>query len=125
MANTADLAVLREQVEVLQAKNTSLETQLKALPALEAEKTRLTNRITQLESAQESRIKETRKGIEAELTAKWDERIRNHEAREEDLSKSLTSTQSQLKEVRANYAKVTERLLQHGEEVERDQRNGR
>lgn len=124
MASSADLVILRDQVEMLQSKNTSLEAQLKMLPTLEAEKTRLTNRITHLESALETRVNESRKGIEAELTAKWDERIRNHEAREEDLSKSLASTQSQLKEVRGNYAKVTERLLQHGEEVERDQRNG-
>lgn len=124
MASSADLVILREQVEQLQSDKTSLETQLKMLPSIETEKTRLTNRINQLESSLESRINDARKSLEAELTAKWDERIRNHQAREEDLTKSLESTQMQLKEVRSNYAKVTERLLQHGEEVERDQRNG-
>lgn len=125
MASSADIVILKEQVERLQSDKISLETQLKMLPTIEAEKTRLTNRINQLESSLETRINDARKSLEAELTAKWDERIRNHQAREEDLTKSLESTQTQLKEVRSNYAKVTERLLQHGEEVERDQRNGK
>ena len=117
--------MLKEQVDELQSKNTSLETQRNLLPSLEAERTRLTNRISHLESTLEARMKESRTSVEAELTAKWDERMRNHVAREQDLSKSLEMTQSQLKEVRGNYAKVTERLLQHGEEVEREQTNGK
>lgn len=124
-ATLGDLAVLKEQVQQLQLTNTSLETQLKSLPSLEAERTRLANRINQLESSLESRMNESRKTVEAELSAKWDERIRNHQAREQDLLKSLESTQSQLKEIRSNYSKVTERLLQHGEEVEREQTNGK
>lgn len=98
---------------------------MKALPALEKERTRLADKVTQLEARLEIRVKESRQSIEAEISAKWDERIRNFQTREQDLLKSLESTQTQLKEVRGNYAKVTERLLQHGEEVEREQTNGK
>ncbi|UZJ52527.1 hypothetical protein CBS101457_001847 [Exobasidium rhododendri] len=124
-ATLGDLALLKEQVEQLSSTNASLEIQLKTLPSLESERIRLTNRITQLEGSLESRISESRKIVEAESSAKWDERIRNHQTREKDLQKSLESTQSQLKEIRGNYSKVTERLLQHGEEVEREHTNGK
>lgn len=116
-----DIDALKEQLKDLQSTNASLESQVASVPSLEAEKTRLTNRVAQLEST----TSESRKNVEAELSAKWDERIRNHKAREENLSKSVDTLQSQLKELRANYAKVTERLLHHGEEIEREQTNGK
>ncbi|MCO5565502.1 hypothetical protein L7F22_019176 [Adiantum nelumboides] len=116
-----DIDALKEQLKGLQSTNASLESQIASIPSLEAEKNRLTNRVTQLEST----TSESRKNVEAELSAKWDERIRNHKAREENLSKSVETLRSQLKELRANYSKVTERLLHHGEEIEREQTNGK
>lgn len=116
-----DIDALRDQLKGLQSANSNLESQIASIPSLEAEKNRLTNRLAQLEST----TSESRKNVEAELSAKWDERIRNHKAREENLSKSVETLQSQLKDLRANYAKVTERLLHHGEEIEREQTNGK
>lgn len=116
-----DVQSLKDQVKKLQSDNATLERQLASLPSIEAERSRLASRVSQLESS----ASEARKNIEAELAAKWDERIRNHKAREENLTKSLETTQGQLAELRANYAKVTERLLHHGEEVEREHTNGK
>jgi homeobox protein cut-like len=117
----ADVEQMKTQLRRLQASNASLETQLASLPSLEAERTRLSKRVAQLEASSG----DIRRKVETELAAKWDERVQNHKARENDAVRSLETVQSQLKELRANHAKVTERLLHHGEEIERDEANGK
>lgn len=124
MAVVGDLESLKGELEKVQKANTSLESQVTALRSVEAEKNKISERLASLESSTEKRIADARKAIDAELSAKWDERIMNHTTREESLSKSLETTQAQLKELRANYAKATEKLLSRGEDVEREQANG-
>lgn len=124
-AAVADAEAMRTQLQALQSRHASLEAQVAALPGLEADKKRLTERLSTLEASTERRLAETRKSIESELSAKWDERIRNHTTREESLTKTLELTQAQLKELRTSYAKATERLLSHGEQIEREEASGK
>lgn len=121
-ATLADLETLRGQVTQLSLDNASLQTQL---PALEAERSRLQERVVKLEAGMESRAKEQRGAMEAELNAKWDERWRNQVAREEDLTRALNVAQTQLRDLRQSHARATERLLEHGEDVERGETGGR
>lgn len=46
-------------------------------------------------------------------------------AREEDLTRALNVAQTQLRDLRQSHARATERLLEHGEDVERGETGGR
>lgn len=64
-----------------------------------------------LEQSFEAKLQEARSSAEAEITARLDERLSNAQAKESELSRSLSIAQEQLKQLRASHENATERLL--------------
>jgi homeobox protein cut-like len=108
-ASLQDLESLRTQHAALQSETSALRTRLAGLSSLEAERTRLSDKVASLEKGFEARVAERTSSLEASLSARWEERVQNLVSREKDLSRALEVAQSQLKELRAAHAQATER----------------
>ncbi|KAL9938560.1 hypothetical protein V8E36_002279 [Tilletia maclaganii] len=99
------------ELDSLKASNLRLHRDLQSIH-LASEKTQnaLTDRIRQLETALETRVADAIQSTQKELTAKYDEKLRNAAEREESLQQTLSSAQDQIKELRITIAanKVSE-----------------
>ncbi len=77
-----------------------------------------------LEQDFEAKLRQRESALELELSAKWDERIRNLKEREADLTKSLNLAQEQLKDLKSKDESATAKLLEKGnDDEERDGKN--
>ncbi|PWN43345.1 hypothetical protein IE81DRAFT_87548 [Ceraceosorus guamensis] len=110
-ASLQDLQTLKSQVETLTAENEQLRSKASVVSSLEADRARLSERLAEVEKTSKTRAAEQSAAIQANLSARWEERVSNLTTRESDLSRALEVAQSQLKELRAAHAEATERRV--------------
>lgn len=122
---TLDQAASLNDLESLKEDNAKLRRDLAQQTAeadanreREAEHTRLQQRILSLEKDFETKLQQQTAALELELSAKWDERIRNLKEREADLTKSLNLALEQLKDLKSRDETATAKLLEKGHDDE-------
>ncbi|PWY99863.1 hypothetical protein BCV70DRAFT_237727 [Testicularia cyperi] len=120
-ASLTDLDVVKQENAGLKQQLAQLKDDASQKDTDESEKKSLYNRIRQLEEGFEARVQERSAAIEKELSAKWDERLRNMDEREKDLTKSLNVAQQQLRDLKSRDESTTAKLLEKGhDEDERE-----
>lgn len=117
-ASLNDLESLKEENAKLKKELASQTAEADANKAREAENTRLQERMLALEKDFEAKLQQHTSALELELSAKWDERIRNLKEREADLTKSLNLAQEQLKDLKSRDETATAKLLEKGHQDE-------
>ncbi|KAJ1020654.1 hypothetical protein NDA16_004047 [Ustilago loliicola] len=117
-ASLNDLESFKEENAKLKRKLALQTAEADANKAREAENTRLHERMLSLEKDFEAKLQQHSSALELELSAKWDERIRNLKEREADLTKSLNLAQEQLKDLKSRDETATAKLLEKGHDDE-------
>lgn len=117
----AEARELEGELRQLRDENADIRKRLNEVPSLEASKKKADARIEQLEQKMEDMIHEKVTQKENELNATYDEKMRNYEAREQDLQSQLALTRNQLKELRTsnefNQAKLLNQTQRQDQEV--------
>ena len=113
-ASLNDLEALKQENAKLKQDLAARATDVEAAKAAEAENARLQQRISSLQDDFEAKLQSGTAALELELSAKWDERIRNLKEREADLTKSLNLAQEQLKDFKSKDETATAKLLEKG-----------
>lgn len=106
-----ELDSVKEQNQQLIRERDSLKTTLESQNHLETDRNQLSERLASLEASFEKQLTETKASVEAEVTARFDERLSNATSREAELTRSLELAQEQLKQLRTSHDNTTERLL--------------
>lgn len=120
-----DLESLKQENGALKQEVASLQESASKRSADDSERQVLQNRIHQLEEGFETKLQQRSIAFEKELSAKWDERIRNLDQREKDLTSSLNVAQEQLRELRSRDESTTAKLLERGHEDDEREVKGR
>lgn len=111
-----DLESLRQENVALKQEVRSQHDIASKRAADDSDRQTLQSRIRQLEESFEAKLQQRSTAFEKELSAKWDERIRNLDQREKDLTSSLNMAQEQLRELRSRDESTTAKLLERGHE---------
>ncbi|SNX84626.1 related to Cutl1 or CASP protein [Melanopsichium pennsylvanicum] len=116
---TLEQAASLNDLESLKHDNAKLNKQLalhsaqaQAQRALQAENAHLQHTIHSLEHDFQLKLQQSTSALELELEAKWDERIRNLNQRQADLTNSLNLAQEQLRHFKSKDETATAQLLQ-------------
>ncbi|CAO1621987.1 unnamed protein product [Jaminaea pallidilutea] len=110
-AELAEVDGIRAQNKKLASDNAELKEKLQGHASLQADRDELSERVVHLETTMESRVEEARKSVEAEIGARYDERLNNATSKEAGLNRSLSLAQEQLKQLRSSHESTTQRLL--------------
>ncbi|CAO1636034.1 unnamed protein product [Parajaminaea phylloscopi] len=102
---------LRQDMQHLAEENARYKEEARSAAQLQRRNDELSHRISSLESSFEKKLQEARTAAETETVARFDERLSNAQARESELSRSLSVAQEQLKQLRTSHENTTERLL--------------
>ncbi|KAN0064650.1 hypothetical protein ACQY0O_002280 [Thecaphora frezii] len=86
---------------------------------------RLQQCVHELEASFEERLAQRIDAVEKEVSAKWDERLRNLQEREKDLTQSLHLAHQQLQELKSKDESATAQLLQQGQQVDERETRGK
>lgn len=111
-ASLNDLETLRKENARLKEDLTNTTAEAEASKARDNENATLQSKLVSLEQDFESRLAQRSAALESELSAKWDERIRNLKSREADLTKSLHVAQEQLQLLKSRDETATAKLLE-------------
>ncbi|EST07026.1 CASP, C-terminal [Kalmanozyma brasiliensis GHG001] len=123
-ASLNDLETLRKENARLKEDLTKTSSEAEASKARESENATLQQKLVSLEQDFDSRLQQRSSALESELSAKWDERIRNLKSREADLTKSLHVAQEQLQLLKSRDESATARLLEKGPGEDASSGNG-
>ncbi|KAI0082064.1 hypothetical protein K474DRAFT_1655999 [Panus rudis PR-1116 ss-1] len=112
---------LEDELKRLREENGVLKKRLNESSSIESAKRKAESRVEQLEKKMDDLIQERVVQKENELNATYDEKIRNYEAREQDLQSQLSLTKNQLRELRSynesNQAKLLDQTQRNDGEV--------
>lgn len=106
-----DLQHAQNQNEQLTKEITLLKERSASVEARDIERAQLSDRLSTLEKTLDSKVQQARESAESEITARFDERLSNAQAKEAELVRSLSLAQEQLKQLRSSHESATERLL--------------
>lgn len=117
----AEARDLETELQRVRAENEELRKRLNESSGLEAAKKKAETRVEQLEQKMDDLLNEKVAQKENELNATYDEKMRNYEAREQDLQGQVQLMKSQLKELRvsneSNQAKLLDQTQRQDHEV--------
>ncbi|PPR05860.1 hypothetical protein CVT26_010140 [Gymnopilus dilepis] len=113
MEHEAELQRLREE-------NADLKKRINDFSNVETAKKKAEARIEQLEQKMDSLIQEKVSQKANELTATYDEKIRNYEDREQDLQRQLSLTKNQLRDLRASNETNQAKLIDHSQKQDQE-----
>lgn len=110
--SVSDTEKLKHESVQLQKENSDLQGKMESTTsALQADRDQMAERLAALQGNFEKDLAEAKESVESEVTARFDERLSNATARENELSRSLALAQEQLKQLRTSHETTTERLL--------------
>ncbi|KZT52259.1 hypothetical protein CALCODRAFT_94114 [Calocera cornea HHB12733] len=106
----AEARGLESEVMRLREENGELRKKVAEVNALEGAKKKADTRVEQLEEKMEGMIQEKVTQKENELNATYDEKIRNYEERERDLTKQVQVARDQIRDLR-NFSETSQAKL--------------
>ncbi|EJU04049.1 Golgi vesicle transport-related protein [Dacryopinax primogenitus] len=106
----AEARTLETEVARLREENADLKKKIAEAGTLEGAKKKAESRVEQLEEKMEAMIQEKVTQKENELNATYDEKIRNYEERERDLTKQVQVARDQIRDLR-NFSETSQAKL--------------
>ncbi|KAF8160792.1 CASP C terminal-domain-containing protein [Crassisporium funariophilum] len=113
MEQEAELQRLREE-------NGELKKRVNDFSSIENAKKKLETKVEQMEQKMDSLIQEKVSQKANELTATYDEKLRNYEDREQDLQRQVTLTKTQLRDLRVSNENNQARLFDHSQKQDEE-----
>ncbi|KLO05744.1 hypothetical protein SCHPADRAFT_1002727 [Schizopora paradoxa] len=111
---------LEEEVAKLREENANLNRKLDGLSNLESAKKKADAQIQQLEERMDEKISERVAQKENELSATYDEKLRNYEDREKDLVRQLSLAQKQLRDMKTSNETNQARLMDQSQRQDQE-----
>ncbi|THH32502.1 hypothetical protein EUX98_g1693 [Antrodiella citrinella] len=109
----AEARELEAELKRVREDNVELRRRLNETSSLETAKKKADAKVEQLEHKMDELIQEKVSQKENELNATYDEKMRNYEAREQDLQGQVTLVKSQLRDLRTSNESNQAKLLDH------------
>ncbi|KJA20707.1 hypothetical protein HYPSUDRAFT_1090310 [Hypholoma sublateritium FD-334 SS-4] len=104
----------------LQVENAELKKRVNDFSSVENAKKKLETKVEQLEQKMDSLIQDKVSQKANELTATYDEKLRNYEDREQDLQRQLSLTKTQLRDLRVSNENNQAKLFDHSQRQDQE-----
>jgi len=117
IAETRDL---EDELQRVKAENAELQRRVSELANIDAAKKKAESKAEQLEEKMDVAIQEQVAQKENELNATYDERMRNYEAREQDLNRQVSLLKEQLRDLRVSNESTEARLFNQGQRLDQE-----
>ncbi|KAF9529197.1 CASP C terminal-domain-containing protein [Crepidotus variabilis] len=108
------------ELQKLREENTELKKKLSETSSLEVAKKKLETKVDQLEQKMDGMIQDKVSQKANELTATYDEKLRNYEEREQDLQRQLSLTKNQLRDLRTANESNQAKLFDHSQKQDQE-----
>ncbi|KAI9511170.1 CASP C terminal-domain-containing protein [Russula earlei] len=116
----AEARDLEDELQLVKAENAELHARVAELTNVEATIKKAEARAGQLEEKMDVAIQERVAQKENELNATYDERMRNYEAREQDLLRQVSFLKEQLRNLRVSNESTEARLLDQSQRLDQE-----
>jgi homeobox protein cut-like len=116
----AEARDLEDELQRVKAENAELQMRVSELANIDAAKRKAESRAEQLEEKMDVAIQERVAQKENELNATYDERMRNYEAREQDLHRQVSLLKEQLRDLRVSNESTEARLLDQSQRIDQE-----
>ncbi|KAF9049982.1 CASP C terminal-domain-containing protein [Panaeolus papilionaceus] len=110
----------QSELQRLREENADLRKRVNEFSSTENAKKKLETKVEQLEQKMDSMIQEKVSQKANELTATYDEKLRNYEDREQDLQRQLSLTKNQLRDLRVSNETNQARLFDHNQKQDQE-----
>ncbi|KAI0281035.1 CASP C terminal-domain-containing protein [Russula aff. rugulosa BPL654] len=117
IAETRDL---EDELQRVKVENAELQRRVSELANIDVAKKKVESRAEQLEEKMDVAIQERVAQKENELNATYDERMRNYEAREQDLNRQVSLLKEQLRDLRVSNESTEARLLDQSQRIDQE-----
>ncbi|KAI0268768.1 CASP C terminal-domain-containing protein [Gloeopeniophorella convolvens] len=117
IAETRDL---EEGLERVKAENAELQKRISESAGLEAARKKAESRADQLEERMDAAIQERVAQKENELNATYDEKMRNYEAREQDLQRQVALLKDQIRVLRVSNESTEAKLFDQSQRIDQE-----
>ncbi|KAF4620628.1 hypothetical protein D9613_000431 [Agrocybe pediades] len=109
-----------DELKRLREENAELRRRVNDIASVESAKKKLETKVEQLEQKMDTVIQEKVSQKANELTATYDEKIRNYEDREQDLQRQLSLTKDQLRDLRVSNENNQAKLFDHSQRQDQE-----
>ncbi|KAI0000520.1 CASP C terminal-domain-containing protein [Russula vinacea] len=116
----AEAGDLEDELQRVKAENAELQKRVSELANIDGAKKKAESRAEQLEEKMDVAIQERVAQKENELNATYDERMRNYEAREQDLHRQVSLLKEQLRDLRVSNESTEARLLDQSQRIDQE-----
>ncbi|KAH9954130.1 CASP C terminal-domain-containing protein [Russula dissimulans] len=116
----AEARDLEDELQRVKVENAELQARVSEFANIEAAKKRAESRAEQLEEKMDLAIQERVAQKENELNATYDERMRNYEAREQDLLRQVSLLKEQVRDLRVSNESTEARLLDQSQRLDQE-----
>ncbi|PPQ99440.1 hypothetical protein CVT24_005247 [Panaeolus cyanescens] len=110
----------QSELQRLREENAELRKRVNDFSSTENAKKKLEVKVEQLEQKMDAMIQEKVSQKANELTATYDEKLRNYEDREQDLQRQLSLTKNQLRDLRVSNETNQARLFDHNQKQDQE-----
>ncbi|CAA7261704.1 unnamed protein product [Cyclocybe aegerita] len=108
------------EMQRLKEENTELKKRINDFSAVENAKKKLEVKVEQMEQKMDALIQEKVSQKANELTATYDEKLRNYEDREQDLQRQVSLTKNQLRDLRVSNESNQAKLFDHSQKQDQE-----
>ncbi|KAF5322540.1 hypothetical protein D9619_001570 [Psilocybe cf. subviscida] len=108
------------ELQRLRDENMELKKRVNDFSSVESSKKKLETKVEQLEQKMDTLIQEKVLQKANELTATYDEKLRNYEDREQDLQRQLSLTKTQLRDLRVSNETNQAKLFDHSQRQDQE-----
>ncbi|KIM45231.1 hypothetical protein M413DRAFT_441914 [Hebeloma cylindrosporum] len=108
------------ELQRLKEENADLKKRINDFATVENAKKKLETKVEQLDQKMETLIQEKVSQKANELTATYDEKLRNYEDREQDLQRQLSLTKNQLRDLRVSNENNQAKLFDHSQRQDQE-----